>query len=80
MAKKTTPRLANGDDVLALTRDNVGTEDYWIITDGFTVTLACQKVGEPSTAMVSLPKVVFDAFADWYMTGNWKRPRKRGGK
>jgi hypothetical protein len=77
-ARKTvaTPRTARSfDAICAMPRDNVGVGDFWMSTDSYEITIAQQKNGESPTAKISVPRAIFDAFADWYMTGKWKRPR-----
>lgn len=82
MRKKPTTKLAPIDanttnQVCELPRDNVDTDEHWIITDGATVTIAAQRPGVAATAMVKLPKPTFDAFVRWYTTGRWRTPRKK---
>jgi len=68
--------VATTSQLCDMPRDNVSTPDYWMMTDGWRVTLARQRVGEPASEMATIPRNVFDAFADWYMTGTWRRPGK----
>ena len=78
MADELTPRKAKTLQVIAaLPRDNVGTEHHWIILDGGNVTIAAQQPGSPPTAIITIPRETFEAFADWYNTGVWRKPRKR---
>jgi hypothetical protein len=65
------------DELCSIPRDNVGTNDHWIITDGCEVTLAAQRSGSLPTATVSIPRATFEAFIDWYNTGIWRKPRAR---
>ena len=55
------------DQVCALRRDNFDAGDFWIITDGYNVSLAEQKVGEKSTGMVTIPRREFNRLVTWYM-------------
>jgi hypothetical protein len=75
--RDSTPRtVATYDELCDLKRDHVDAGDFWMITDGWQVTLANQASGHPTKASITLPRNVFDAFVDWYMTGVWKRPRR----
>jgi len=57
--------------VCKLNRDNISTPDYWIITDGYDVTLAEQKDGESATNKITISKKHFDKLIRWYI-----RPQK----
>ncbi len=73
-----TPRQARSfADICLMPRDNVGTRDFWILADVGEVTLAQQKQYEAVTADITIPRKVFDAFVDWYMTGKWLAPHKK---
>lgn len=78
--RERTPRTVKADDVRWIARDNVATPDWWMLTDGYRVTIARQRVGETTSQVVTVPRHIFDAFADWYMTGVWKRPRPKTGE
>ena len=56
----------NLDDVCRLQTDNHDLKNYWIMFDGFEVTLTQQAMGEPSKAKISMPKRQFDALVAWY--------------
>lgn len=65
------PALARTiDECAVMKRDNVSRGDFWIITDGYSVTLAAQKVGESATGVASIPRDVFLRFVRWYLTGD----------
>lgn len=66
---KIAPIDANGDDTMKLARDNWNWGDYWILTDGHTVTIAEQKFGEQAISITRIPKHIFTRFCKWYMTG-----------
>lgn len=71
------PRDArNETDIRAMPRDNVESGDFWMITDGCQVSLAQQQIGKSPTASIGVPRKVFDAFVDWYMSGRWVAPRR----
>lgn len=74
-----TPREAKTfDDICSLPRDNVSTDEHWIIINGENdVCISTQRNGEPRTESVHLPRETFEAFIDWYNTGKWKKPRKK---
>lgn len=40
---------------LSTDRDNKSFGDYWVISDGYRVTIAKQKSGEPATESITLP-------------------------
>lgn len=61
-------------------RDNVTARGYWMLTDGYRVTITRQNIGEHPTAQIGVPRHIFDAFVDWYMTGDWKLPRKQASE
>jgi hypothetical protein len=74
--KKLTPIEANTiSKTCKLPRDNVSTDEWWMLTDGLHVTICEQMVGSQAENCVRVPKKVFDAFARWYMTGKWRCPR-----
>lgn len=76
-----TPREAlTLDQVDSLPSDTVETDDHWIVIDGGDVALCAQRTGEAPTQEIKLPRATFEAFIDWYNTGEFKRPRKRPGK
>lgn len=54
------------DDVCKLPRDNQTFGDYWIITDGYMVSLAQQEVGESATQKISIPRNVFNKMVRFY--------------
>jgi len=57
----------NGDTGFAeLKRDNFQKGDFWIICDGFNVSIAEQKVGEPPSQSIRVPKATFDFFVKKY--------------
>lgn len=66
------------EEVCALRRDNKGTGDFWMITDGNIVTICAQKFGEKSTAEVNVPRAEFNRLVSWYMSEQAPfRKRKR---
>ena len=56
----------NTDEVCSLRRDNFGIPTGWILTDGFNVTIAKQKDGEPSTESVTFSRQEFNRLVSWY--------------
>ncbi len=54
------------DDCCMLETDHHDLEGFWILTDGYRVSLVKQNVGESSTASIEIPKRTFDALAGWY--------------
>jgi hypothetical protein len=59
------------DDVCEIQRDNKDVGDFWMITDGYTVSIHEQKMGEPSKQQISIPRATFNKLIDWY-----SRPQK----
>lgn len=78
--ERRTPRTVGPDATHLIPRDNVSARGWWMLTDGYRVTIARQKVGEAPTQKITVPRHIFDAFADWYQAGVWKLPRKREGE
>jgi hypothetical protein len=77
MAKKikTPIQCRSLEDVCSIPRDNISLpKDFWMITDGYEVTIAQQKMGESPSQKISVPKSIFDACVKWYVTG------KKSGK
>ena len=70
MIKTKTPiECKTFNDICNMPRDNISIGDFWILTDGYEITIARQKEGHESEAKISIPKSVFNKFARWYMTG-----------
>ena len=55
-----------GEEDFALQRDNFDKGDFWFLSDGFTVTLAEQRVGESPAQSIRVPKATFDYFVKKY--------------
>lgn len=53
-------------EICKLQTDNHSLKEHWIITDGYTVSLANQRSGEPATEIISMPKAKFDKLIEWY--------------
>lgn len=81
MAKTKTPRTPREartmNQICAIPRDNIDRGDYWMMLGAGEVTLAKQQVGGPPDARLDIPRRVFDAFVDWYQTGQWPPKRKQ---
>ena len=65
------------DELCALKRDNFELGDYWIMSDGETVSIAHQARGEMAKAMVSVPIRTFNGLFDRYQKD---QSSKRGGR
>lgn len=50
--------------------------DYWILTDGWRVSMVQQKTGESPTQKVTIPRAEFNRMIDWYLRDQ-KRPAKK---
>lgn len=57
-----------------LKTDNVTYCNFWILTDGYNISMAEQKMGESATQEISIQKKIFDRLIRWYETG--KPPRQ----
>lgn len=53
-------------NALKLKRDNWSYGDYWILTDGATVTVCHQKLRNPPEESCSIPRDVFNRLIRWY--------------
>ena len=53
-------------DVIRLTRDNYGFQNWNIMTDGYRVWISKQKLGEPRTDHIEIPKGIFDRLLALY--------------
>lgn len=72
MAKRLSPKQARTNDQLCeLNRDNTNAGDFWMLTNGDTVTIAHQAEGENPVGMVTIPRELFIRFINWY-----QRPQK----
>lgn len=56
----------NVDEVCSLRTDNFNIPTGWILTNGFQVTIARQRNGEPSTDSVSFSRKEFNRIVSWY--------------
>lgn len=56
----------NDYDVAQRKQDNFLKGDFWILCDGFTVTLAEQRSGDSVTQSIRVPKATFDYFVKKY--------------
>lgn len=56
----------NDYDVAQRKADNFIKDDFWIVCDGFTVTLVEQREGESPTQSIRIPKATFDYFVKKY--------------
>lgn len=56
-------------DICSLPRDSVDCGDFWILTDGYEISIHEQKIGHESVQKISVPKAIFDKFVRWYTTG-----------
>lgn len=65
-----TPRKAKTtDQIVKQNRDNVEHGDYAILIDENNIYLNKQKMGEPASEKICIPRAVFDSFVDWYERG-----------
>lgn len=52
--------------ICEMPRDNLTAGDFWILTDGFNVSIAAQKTDESATVIVSIPRGEFNRMVRWY--------------
>lgn len=75
--KMLSPMQARTDEqVCSLNRDNTTTGDFWILSDGITVTITHQVLGESPKASVSVPCAEFNKLVRWYMRGQKIRSKR----
>lgn len=53
--------------VCRLKTDNHATKDYWIITDGWNVTICKQRSGESAVESMTIPLKDFNRLIKWYV-------------
>jgi hypothetical protein len=67
MAKATSLRAARSlDQIIELPRDNYGFNNWSIMTDGHTVWISKQRIGEKPTHQIDVPKGIFDRLLTLY--------------
>ncbi len=69
MPKKTTRSLAECstiDQICELRYDNRTHKDCWILSDGYRVTIAEQRVGESPTQSITIPRKTFNKLIEFY--------------
>jgi Holliday junction resolvase RusA-like endonuclease len=54
------------DTLCKMPRDNLTVGDFWILTDGYTVTICQQKTGHSPTEKVHVPRATFNRMVRWY--------------
>lgn len=54
-------------EVCQLQRDNYDAGDFWILTDGYEVSLAEQEVGSYPSQKITVPRAMFNRMVSWYM-------------
>lgn len=65
-----TPYTAKTDaEISAMPSSVVESGDFWILTDGYHVTLSEQKTGDSPKQYITVPRDIFDKFVRWYITG-----------
>lgn len=65
--KSVSIRKANTEkQICSVYRDNLSTEDYWIMGNPDSVTIAKQRNGESSEWIVQIPKKDFNKLIDFY--------------
>lgn len=55
LRKEVSPIEATDDELACIKTSNQDFGGFWCLTDGYTVTIAKQKLGEPSTEKVNVP-------------------------
>jgi len=61
-------RQASEADLMRMRRDHATWGgDWYIMTDGYTVWISKQKLGEARTDHIAIPKTIFDRLSDAYI-------------
>ena len=68
---------AKGEEIMKLRRDNYDRPGFWILTDGYRVSVAAQKNGESPTGKVTMPLAEFNRLIRWYTKDQKPLKRKR---
>jgi hypothetical protein len=66
-AKKLSPMRANGKTLACLPRSVKDIGSAWILTDGYSVTIKKQRVGEYPTEEITLSRGGFNRLVRWYI-------------
>jgi hypothetical protein len=67
MAKATSLRAAKSEaQIIELPRDHYGCNNWTIMTNGHNVWISQQKLGEPPTDQIEVPKGIFDRLLTFY--------------
>ena len=59
--------VKDSDEVQTLKRDNFDAGDFWILTDGYDISICEQKSGHAPTQKIHIPRAVFNKIVSWYM-------------
>ncbi len=65
----------NEDQVCELQTSLHTLKNFWILTEGYRVSLYEQKSSESPTQHITIPKRQFDALVEWYMREQECRPQ-----
>lgn len=57
--------VTGDDEPLLLQRDNFSVGDFWILTNGFTISIAEQKRGEDTKQHINIPVETFAKLVAW---------------
>lgn len=66
---KQSPAKATFKEMCRMRRDNADCDGHWIMVDAErgTVTIASQKMGEPASQIITIPRKVLLRMARWYL-------------
>lgn len=67
-------------DIIKLPRDHFEVGDWSIMTDGFTVWISQQALGEQRTDHIAVPKKVFDGLLEKYTQPQDAKPSHKTSK
>lgn len=71
------PYDVTGDRTIGrLQRDNKTIADFWMLTDGYRVSMHEQKPGASPTQSISMSRRKFNAFIDWYIRNQPERKKR----
>lgn len=59
-------KARSNEQVCSLRQDGYESGDFWIMTDGYTVTICEQKTFESPKQVIHVPRAEFNKMIDWY--------------
>ena len=65
----------NDDEAASLGRTQLSVCDFWILGDGYEVTLAEQRIGHAPAGKVTIPRRIFNQLIDFYQKDQTKKEK-----